>query len=176
MQTAFIDAHAHIGQPGALFVPETGVTQLLHLIDHLGIEQTICTDHRSLFEGCAATLPTLREIHQQSNGRLSYLGVYHPGDQDAGLAALHEAVGWPGFRGVKIHPSFHGISADAPAYEPIWRFAADKGHHSGENLRGIAERGLIPLISSPCPSRGAAGFRREDFTYNEDTDSYTGCE
>ena len=50
---------------------------------------------------------------------------------------------------------------------------ADKGHHSGENLRGIEERGLIPLISSPCQTRGADGFRREDFTYHEETDSYT---
>ena len=50
---------------------------------------------------------------------------------------------------------------------------ADKGHHSGENLRGIEERGLIPLISSPSQSRGAAGFRRDDFTYVAETDSYT---
>ncbi len=50
---------------------------------------------------------------------------------------------------------------------------ADKGHHSGENLRGIAERGLIPLISSPGQTRGAAGFRREDFTYHAEPDSYT---
>jgi transposase len=49
---------------------------------------------------------------------------------------------------------------------------ADKGHHSGENLRGIEARGLIPLISSPCPPRGAAGFRRENFTYDPETDSY----
>jgi len=49
----------------------------------------------------------------------------------------------------------------------------DKGHHSGENLRGIAERGLIPLISSPCQMRGAEGFRREDFTYEDETDRYT---
>jgi transposase len=49
----------------------------------------------------------------------------------------------------------------------------DKGHHSGENLRGIEDRGLIPLISSPCQTRGADGFRREDFTYDADTDSYT---
>lgn len=49
----------------------------------------------------------------------------------------------------------------------------DKGHHSGENLRGIAERGLIPLISSPCQTRGAEGFRREDFCYDAENDSYT---
>jgi transposase len=50
---------------------------------------------------------------------------------------------------------------------------ADKGHHSGANLHGIEERGLIPLISSPSQSRGAVGFRREDFVYDEETDSYT---
>lgn len=50
---------------------------------------------------------------------------------------------------------------------------ADKGHHSGENLRGIEERGLIPLISSPGQTRAAAGFRREDFVYDEETDRYT---
>lgn len=49
----------------------------------------------------------------------------------------------------------------------------DKGHHSGENLRGIEERRLIPLISSPCQTRGAEGFRRENFTYEAETDSYT---
>ena len=49
----------------------------------------------------------------------------------------------------------------------------DKGHHSGENLREIGERGLITLISSPCQTRGAEGFRRENFTFDPATDSYT---
>lgn len=47
---------------------------------------------------------------------------------------------------------------------------ADKGHHSGENLSGIEERGLIGLISSPNASRGADGFRRDDFTCDECAD------
>jgi transposase len=49
----------------------------------------------------------------------------------------------------------------------------DKGHHSGENLRGIEERDLIPLISSPCQTRGAEGFQRDDFTYDAEDDTYT---
>lgn len=44
---------------------------------------------------------------------------------------------------------------------------ADKGHHSGENLAGIEERGLIPLVSSPNRNRGKDGFRREDFSCDE---------
>lgn len=39
----------------------------------------------------------------------------------------------------------------------------DKGHHSGENLAGLQERGIIGLISSPNKNRGPEGFRREDF-------------
>jgi hypothetical protein len=47
---------------------------------------------------------------------------------------------------------------------------ADKGHHSGENLAALEERGLVGLVSSPNVSRGADGFRRDDFSYDEDTD------
>ena len=48
---------------------------------------------------------------------------------------------------------------------------ADKGHHSGENLSGVEERGLVPLVSSPNQNRGKAGFRREDFEYDAETDT-----
>ena len=48
---------------------------------------------------------------------------------------------------------------------------ADKGHHSGENLQGLEERGLIGLIASPRNDRGAPGFRRSDFKYDAVTDS-----
>ncbi len=45
---------------------------------------------------------------------------------------------------------------------------ADKGHHCGENLAGLDERGVVGLISSPNGNRGAPGFRREDFFYDEE--------
>jgi transposase len=48
---------------------------------------------------------------------------------------------------------------------------ADKGHHSGENLVGIEERGLVPLVSSPNRKRGEEGFRREDFVREVLTDT-----
>jgi transposase len=49
---------------------------------------------------------------------------------------------------------------------------ADKGHHSGENLAGLIERELLPLISSPNTQRGQTGFRREDFTYDAASDTF----
>jgi hypothetical protein len=47
---------------------------------------------------------------------------------------------------------------------------ADKGHHSGENLVGIEERGLVGLISSPNTARGVPGFQRVDFTDDAERD------
>jgi transposase len=47
---------------------------------------------------------------------------------------------------------------------------ADKGHHSGENLAGLVERGLVGLIASPNTARGKPGFQREDFTYDPERD------
>ena len=47
---------------------------------------------------------------------------------------------------------------------------ADKGHHSGENLVGIEDRGLVPMISSPNRNTGRPGFERDDFSYDADHD------
>lgn len=48
---------------------------------------------------------------------------------------------------------------------------ADKGHHSGENLAGLEQRGLVGLVSSPHRKQGAEGFRREDFRYDAEGDT-----
>jgi transposase len=55
---------------------------------------------------------------------------------------------------------------------PVQAVVADKGHHSGENLAGLAERGLVGLIASPNTARGKPGFRREDFTYDAQQDVF----
>ncbi len=122
-----IDAHLHIGEPGLFFAPQTSTEHLLRAMDSLGIAAAICVDHRSLNEGCGATLPALREVFERSGRRINYLGVFHPGRSEECLAALTRALKWPGFAGIKLHPSFHHLPADDQAYEPIWHFAAE--HH-----------------------------------------------
>ena len=55
---------------------------------------------------------------------------------------------------------------------PLAIVVADKGHHSGENLAGLKERGLISLVSSPRTERNPPGFQRLDFTYDATTDTF----
>ncbi len=49
---------------------------------------------------------------------------------------------------------------------------ADKGHHCGENLAGIEERGLVGLIASPNQKWGAPGFQRDDLRYDAERDQW----
>ena len=122
-----VDAHAHIGLPGVFFAPQTGPNHLLAIMDLLSIRFAILAcDHVSLHEGSGAGLPLLRRMHEQSQGRLLFLGVFDPRDADGSLAGLLQAADWPGFAGLKLHPSFHRVRADDPIYERAWRFAADR--------------------------------------------------
>jgi uncharacterized protein len=121
-----IDAHAHIGSPGAFFAPETGAEHLLALMDILSIRIAILAcDHVMLYEGGGASLAPLREAHERTEGRLLYLGIFDPRAADASMAALKQAIYWPGFAGLKLHPSLHRVWADDPSYETAWRFAAE---------------------------------------------------
>jgi len=119
-----IDAHLHVGRPGAFFAPATEPDDLLRIMDKLGISHAICMDHRSIVEGCGAGLDAHRELFDRSNGRIYYLGVFHPRRAAACLAALERAKDWSGFAGLKIHPSCHGVPGDDPSYESAWTFAA----------------------------------------------------
>jgi predicted TIM-barrel fold metal-dependent hydrolase len=121
-----VDAHAHIGLPGVFFAPESSPNHLLAIMDLVSIRfAVLACDHVTLHEGAQAGLPLLRQVYEQSEGRLPFLGVFDPRDADASLAALERASDWPGFAGLKLHPSFHRVWAEDPIYEQAWRFAAD---------------------------------------------------
>ena len=126
MEPFIIDAHAHFGFPGTFFVPETGPEHLLALMDLLSIRVAIIAgDQVLLYEGVRASHVPLREACERSEGRLFYLGFFDPRAADASLAALEETARWPGFVGIKIHPSLHRTWADDPVYQKAWEFAAD---------------------------------------------------
>jgi predicted TIM-barrel fold metal-dependent hydrolase len=145
-----IDAHLHIGQPGVFFAPETTPAQLLAGMDRLGIGAAICTDHHAITEGCAATLAELHRVYEESGGRIYYFAVFHPGRAEADLHAMTEALHWPGFAGIKMHPSFHRTPADSPAYAPVWRFADAHGLTIMTHSWSVSEYNAVQQLSVPA--------------------------
>ena len=144
-----IDAHLHIGQPGVFFVPQTTPEQLLAGMDREGFASAVCTDHLSIVEGCPASLAALREVYERTGGRIFYLAVFHPDRSDECLWAMTEALCWPGFAGVKIHPSFHRTPADDPAYAPAWRFAADHDLPILTHSWSVSDYNPVQQLSTP---------------------------
>lgn len=124
--TFIVDAHAHLGWPGLFFLPETGSEQLLKIMDRLSIGRAVLAgDSVTLAEGAQAGISALRRAYEESQGRLWYLGVFDPRNPKESLTALKEAAAWPGFAGLKLHPSLHRTWADDPVYEQAWQFAAE---------------------------------------------------
>lgn len=127
MSGAFIiDAHLHTGEHGPFFAPESGGSRLLSLMDRLGVQSAILAGSwAALNRGGETALADMRREHEESDGRIRYLGVFDPRDAAESLRMLEKAKKWPGFQGIKIHPSFHRIPAEDPSYESVWDFAAD---------------------------------------------------
>lgn len=122
-----IDAHTHTGYPNVFYSPEVTADALLHRMDKLKIQY--CVNLCSMKTLVGEQMPELEKARHQfeeSGGRLFYCGFFDPRRSDEDLSALKTAAEWPGFAGIKIHPSFNNISADDDAYIPVWSFAADR--------------------------------------------------
>lgn len=124
-QPFIIDAHVHTGLSGGFFAPETDLAALLKLMDDLSIQYAVCSDMVSLRLGTEYGLPALHQAFEESRGRVYYQGVFDPKHTKECLDACRAAVGWPGFCGIKIHPSAHQTRADDPSYRPVWEFASE---------------------------------------------------
>jgi predicted TIM-barrel fold metal-dependent hydrolase len=95
------------------------------MMDRLGLQLAICSDQEALAAGGSAGLDKLRRAYEQSHGRILGQGLFDPRAAERCLGELRDALGWPGLRGLKIHPTMHATPADARAYEPVWHFAAE---------------------------------------------------
>ena len=126
-------------------------------MNQLGISCAICTDHLSLHEGCSEFLAGLRKVFEHSDRRIHYLGVFDPRRPEECLDALGRAKGWPGFVGLKIHPSFHRVPAEDPSYEPAWRFAAEHDLPILTHSWSISDYNPVQHLSTPGRFEGYVG-------------------
>jgi len=145
-----IDAHAHTGFPNKFFSPEIDSVSLLRRMDQFQIQYSInlcCM--RTLAGHQYQELEKAVKEYEKSNCRIFYLGFYDPRRKEEDLAVVKEAVGWPGFKGIKIHPSFNKTSADDDAYEPIWKFAADYDLPIVAHSWSVSSYNPVQALSTP---------------------------
>jgi hypothetical protein len=118
-------------------------------MEKAAISHAICMDMLTVLEGAAAGLEPLRDLFEASGRRVYYLGTFDPRRASACMKALRQAKDWPGFVGLKLHPSMHGVSAEDPVYEQAWRFAADHGLAIMSHSWSASSYNPVQILSTP---------------------------
>jgi predicted TIM-barrel fold metal-dependent hydrolase len=145
-----VDAHQHTGAMSMFFTPESETRSLLARMDRLEVRWGINTGSwRTLMLGGREALEEARGDFEGSEGRLFYLGAYDPRRGDAALRLLRESLRWPGFAGIKIHPSFHRTAAEDGRYEAAWRLAAETGLTIMSHSWSVSATNPVQALSTP---------------------------
>jgi len=151
MSAAFIvDSHVHTGSPNVFYAPEADAKSLLRRMDSLAIRFSInLASARNLLAASSDEMRKAQAEFEESGGRLYYCGFFDPGRAQEDLAVLAEAARGTGFRGIKIHPSFAHVSADDLRYDPVWRFAAERGLPIVSHTWSVSSYNPVQALSTP---------------------------
>jgi predicted TIM-barrel fold metal-dependent hydrolase len=145
-----VDSHVHTGFPNLFFSPEIDTTSLLKRMDQFQIQYAInLCSMRTLTGHQAEELKKARKEYTESKGRIFYLGFYDPRRGKEDLAVLEKAIRWPGFKGIKIHPSFNKTPADNDAYGPVWQFAFEHDLPIVTHSWSVSSYNPVQVLSTP---------------------------
>ncbi len=150
-----VDAHVHVGYPKVFFAPENTLQQLLVRMETLHVQYAVNLCSMKTLYGSGWGEPQGPELErrrldfEKSGKRIFYCGFYDPRHSEEDLAALKETVDWPGFVGIKIHPSFAGLPANDPAYIPVWDFASETDLPIVAHTWSVSSYNPVQKLSTP---------------------------
>lgn len=121
-----IDAHIHLGGLAGFHVPDASAAAALALMDRLGIDMAINMPNAGLMECFEVAYASACAAYQESAGRLPFALTYHPRYPEDSLAAIEASLAGPGAVAIKIHPGQHQTYPNDPAYDVVWRLAAER--------------------------------------------------
>lgn len=122
-----IDVHAHLGATREFMIPRCTPEDLVRMMDATHTRIAIVSHQACLapfFEtGYAETTAALSR-HPE---RLRAYVVYDPNWPDDSTRWMERCLGQPGYVGIKVHPSRHGVDPTDPRYADLWAFADERG-------------------------------------------------
>ncbi|HBP37556.1 MAG TPA: hypothetical protein DD640_02225 [Clostridiales bacterium] len=123
-----IDSHVHLGYTHEFWFYDTSVRRLTAEMDRLQIDYVINAHSEALMqENFTQAYTECLQAYAQSGGRILSYHVYNPNRGRVCLDLMEKYDDPVIFKGIKIHPSQHGVYADSPAYNAVWQYANDRG-------------------------------------------------
>jgi predicted TIM-barrel fold metal-dependent hydrolase len=121
-----IDAHMHLGPIHQYYNYQLSLQDLLEVMDRLHIQCAISSHFAALLYG-DLTLGVEESLraYESSGGRILSYYIFNPLAAEQCLKVMERYPDRAIFKGIKIHPSWHGVPADDERYEVVWQYAQD---------------------------------------------------
>lgn len=144
LDARIVDCHAHVG-PARGIDRQTSPDALVRLMDRIGIERSVVS---GLMFATGTRVEAMNDwvadaIRAHPDRVLGYCYI-NPNFPESMGDEIERCFDQPGFAGFKLHVSWNGVAYDAPAYEPVYKFAAARrlpilAHTWGdESVRALA--------------------------------------
>jgi len=122
-----IDMHGHMGRWRGIWFPGAEPEAMVRTMDRCGVRLLLFCHHAALFCPEVGNAANVRAVGKFPDRLRAYLAInpHYP------EAIAGDLAGFDGrrdvFAGLKLLASYHQVPWDAPAYEPAWKFADDRG-------------------------------------------------
>ncbi|MDO8685995.1 MAG: amidohydrolase family protein [Clostridiales bacterium] len=121
-----IDSHFHLGCLSGYYNYDLKLGSVLQLMDKLNISLAISSHAMGLTYGdLEGSMEDSIHTYEESGGRIISYYIFDPLNAQRCLEIMEKYPNRKIFKGIKIHPSFHGVSADDERYEAVWIYAMD---------------------------------------------------
>ncbi len=145
-----IDSHLHLGYLSGFYNYDATYTALINMMESLDIGYAISSslyslDYGDMEKGYLMDI----EAYEASKGRILSYYVYNPHEAEKSLSLMEKYANRDIFRGIKIHPSWHGHFADDEKYRPVYEYARAKklvilSHTWTESLTNPVQKFSVP--------------------------------
>jgi len=123
----FIDSHFHLGYAPNLYFYDVTIESCLKIMDYLNISYCINAHSIGLISGNLRNgMEEDLKAYEQSKRRILSYFIFDPNKAKECIEIMDGYFNKEIFKGVKIHPSWHGVYADDPKYNVIWDYARKK--------------------------------------------------
>jgi len=121
-----IDSHCHMGPYHQFNAPNNSAEGMLESMDALGVNMAFVTAHASIgpdyVYGNDMVIDAVRKYPGRFLGYVT-LNPHYPEDM---IHELDRCFAVHGMKGIKLHPSCHGVSIDYENYTPAYEYANER--------------------------------------------------
>ena len=147
-----IDCHCHMGNWFNFHVPEGGAEGMLSSMDALGIKKAFITAHASIGPDYKYGNDMVLEALEKYPDRfLGYVTVNPNYGENEMAKELERCFGFPGMKGIKLHPSMHGCPMDYKTYHTAYKAAQERKCPVLIHVWGNGDVSMIDQLAGQYP-------------------------